>query len=261
MCQQPFTACRNYTCDGVAVYPPLIPCDQAPNCETTLVRVPRKRDGSAQYCPRCMTLTKKQRKAETTRASRQRRASEAKAQAQQAQQALGTTNAAQTAQSPVAESSAMGANADDARHLRGTTSAQVEQSPVAESSATGANANADTDDDDDARHLRGETLVDDTVDAPEFDYPTAPQPEHPGFVEAMTSGFMPIPDPFAQPLAPPPPPSPTLGSQSRSPSPPIPVDPLLTHMNVLRDNGIELEDRVAGERLLRRLGLWPDYLL
>ncbi|MCJ1464554.1 hypothetical protein MMC07_003167 [Pseudocyphellaria aurata] len=182
-----------------------------------------------------MSLTKKQRKAQMDRENHQRRTWEArkdreiqKRRALEADvQASGTMDSVQIAQSPVAESSAMGA---------------------------------------DARDGLGATPSDETIDAPGFHYPTPPQPEHPGFVEAMTSGFMPIPDPFANiqgtetPLVPPPPPEVTPGSQFRAPPPAIPIDPLLLHMDVLRDHGIELEDRVAAERLLRRLGLWPDYL-
>lgn len=63
MCGQPYARCRNTNCKGFAVLLPVIPCQNAPNCEVQQIFVPVK-DRPSVYCPNCQQCTKKERKSQ-----------------------------------------------------------------------------------------------------------------------------------------------------------------------------------------------------
>ncbi|MCJ1467111.1 hypothetical protein MMC07_005733 [Pseudocyphellaria aurata] len=238
-----------------------------------------RRDALEPYCPSCARLTKQERRAQTDRAWREKRAAE------QELPVPGRMKRTQIGQSH-AESSAAGANArslpdaspsNETIHTAGFqygTDPQSGSPPLASSPAPASGFMPGFDD---LPPHQEETDALSTSPTPEYRYPTPPQPEFPSS-DAPASGFLPFSDNRLPDHAGTEAPAPGFQygtSVHQAPSAPpqeatvqqirnvteLPVDPLLLHLNILHANGIDLQDRQAAERLLRRMGLWPSYLL
>ncbi|MCJ1466992.1 hypothetical protein MMC07_005614 [Pseudocyphellaria aurata] len=282
MCQQHYVKCKNRSCQGVAEYLHIIPCDKKPNCETTRVRIPGKRGPLAQCCPECAKLTKQERtsqvKHEYYRALREKQAAE---------QGLPPPRPMRRARigESQAESSAAGANAradpsDDEIHPSGSqsgTNPQIGSPQLASSDAPAPGS--------DNNLLPPQDEIDETLYTSGTPEPESPSSHAaaPGFMpgsgsenllsnqagnEALSSqpapGFQHGTDPQFQ--APPVPQQETqfanvpelpIDPTQFGNVPKLPIDPIVPFQDILRANGINLDDRQVAEQLLRDLGLWP----
>ncbi|MCJ1463862.1 hypothetical protein MMC07_002471 [Pseudocyphellaria aurata] len=262
MCQQHYTRCKNLSCNGVAQVLYIVPCNLIPNCETQLVREPRRRDAPVQFCPDCAKLTKSERAYErkkiSDRALREKRAAEglpppkrigpSQAKSSAAGSArIGKSQAESSAAGSArigksqAESSAAGANtlvdpSSETAHASGSQDGADPQlrSPQLESSD--APASGSMPGSENLLPYQFQEEIDESlyVGTPEYRHPTPPQPEFPSF-------HAPVPQQETQ-----------FGNV-----PELPNDPILPFLGILRANGIDLDDRQVAEQLLRDLGLWP----
>lgn len=70
MCKQALRTCLNLHCDGFAQILPLVPCENRPNCDIVVIRIPSDLRSAESYCPNCKDVTPRQRKTQYEKARR-----------------------------------------------------------------------------------------------------------------------------------------------------------------------------------------------